>query len=325
MDAMQRHTVMSDFPQFLIQRVGKEHVWVLDSSSDLRSKTTDYYTQQQGYYWLDPDGRSHGFDGRPNAHLNHHTASSRYVPNVRARDGRTKANCYLGARRGNTLYQTGGGVPTIALAAAGPANYSAGLGNREFLLHAITDRRFRGPQRKADENWYGNRYYWSTEVVAKGDGSPLLPDVWDLLVGYNRALRDFLDWSTWRLGGHYDHTRRKIDLKVGQGNPYSVGLLQDIIEESLPVPPPDGDEEWRMEVKYGDGFKASRERQPSVAAFQGALKLRGFRDSNSQSKDGVDGMYGRGTERACRQFQAKMGLPVTGIGDVKTRKFAETW
>ncbi len=337
---MRRHTVMSEFPEFLKERVGHSHVWVLTSQQDLRDNSRDFYTQQQNYFWRDADNVSHGYFGEPNAHLNHHTASSGYTPNVRNSSGKTKANAYLGALRDGRLYQFADssgreGVPVVALAAAGPANYSAGSGNKEFLTFAVNDRRFHGPQRNADEypKWYGNRFYWNTEVIARGDGSPLLPDVWDLLVEYNRALKDFLNWSPWRLGVHYDHTRRKIDLKVEQGNPYSVGLLQDIINMSdapvpePPVDPPESPEgEWRMEVKYGDGFDSrSPERQPSVAAFQGALKLRNFKDDNSQAKDGVDGKFGRGTERACKAYQLSVGLPVTGIADMKTRSQCETW
>lgn len=321
---------MVGFADFLIERVGEEHVWLLDKGRDLYNGEFDWKVNKQGYYWVDENGRHYAYQGEPVGHHNHHTASSGYTPFVRNASGKTKANAWAGLRRGTRLYQFDGGVPTIALASAGPANYSAGAGNKEFLAYCATDRRFHGPQRNADDaGFYGNRHYWATEVIALGDGSPLADDMWDLLIEYNRALRDYLEWSTWRLGGHYDHTRRKIDLKVAQGNPYSVGLLQDLIENTQPTtppPPPPAGEHTMNTIQYGDGFRASREKQPTVKAAQIMLAAAGFADSNTQDNTcAADGLFGRGTEAAVKAFQGSKNLPQSGVVDADTWDALEGW
>lgn len=176
-------------------------------------------TNQQGYYWTDEDDRHDGYDGIANAHLNHHTASSAYTPYVKNEKGQTKCNVWGGLLRGSRLYQTGGGVPTLAIASAGPANYSAGSGVEALLQNFIVPRlRYIGKQTRSDDNpkWYGNRAYWNTEWVLDGTGGRLANDVWDLLIAYNEALSRLHDYPAWFNYGHGHHTRRKIDLRDGR-------------------------------------------------------------------------------------------------------------
>lgn len=80
-----------------------------------------------------------------------------------------------------------------------------------------------------------------------------------------------------------------------------------------------------VEVKYGDGFKASRDMQPAVAGWQGTMKLLGNPDLNSQEKDGIDGIFGSGTRSATKKTQAQIGVAVTGIADSATRVAAERY
>lgn len=179
-----------------------------------------WQTNEPGYYWTDPrDGRSFGYDGTAYGHLNHHTASSGYTPYVKNSNGQTKCNVWGGLLRGDRLYQEGGGIPTLAIASAGPADYSAGSGVRALLSdYLIPGIVFDGRQYQSDDSpkWYGNRSLWNTEWVLDGIGGQLDPDVWDLLIAYNAALCRLHDADDSWLAGHLQFTSRKIDLRDGR-------------------------------------------------------------------------------------------------------------
>lgn len=333
------HAVMAGLPQFLLDEgwLQPDEVWLLDSSYDHSGKGLDWTENEQGYYWVDDTGHHHGYTGEPEGHTLHHTASTGYTPNVKNSKEQTKANTYAGLRRGDRLYQSGGGQPCIAFASAGPADYSAGSGVKKLLTDFLAPGlRFIGKQTSNDDypKWYGNRYYWGTEVVLNGTGAVLDAGVRDLLVRFCAGMSVYLDRNAWFHFGHGQHSRRKIDLWDGRYSDMAetiftiqadvaVLLLTDTVPpvEPPPIEPPE--EYMYVEVEYTDGFNSNPEKRAAVAGFQGSMKIKGFDDDNSQSVDGVDGKYGRGTERACKAFQASVGLPVTGKGDMATRAAAE--
>ena len=208
---------------------------------------TGWKENQQGYYWVDANNQHHGYEGVPNGHIHHHTATSAYTPTVRNSLGRTKANIYIGIWRNGRLWSFGNGDPMVIIASGGPANYSAGSGRREVLTQfVVADVRFPGPQTQLDDSFFGNRYYINTEVIHPGDGSDLDADVWDLQVQTAAVITKHFDWSVWRNIGHLDHTRRKIDQRFGQGAPYTIRQHQREITAAMavqPPPPPPGEDE----------------------------------------------------------------------------------
>lgn len=266
------------------------NVWRLDG----------WETNEQGYYWLNQYGRHAYYEGIPLGHTNHHTASSRYVPFVKNSKGQTKANVFFGMRRGDTLYQSGGGVPTLAFCSAGPADYSAGANNAELIRSYLpNDRRFHGPQRKTDTpGFYGNRYVWATEIVGRGDGSPI--EGFDDLIVYNAVVSEYFEWSAWRNHGHYDLTRRKIDPNIQHG-PYSIARIQDEVQIELTT---GGDEMYAI----GPGHNLNGE-DISFVQYKllrlGFLTEQGFKDSN--------GKWTPVTATAVRNFQGARGHFVDGI------------
>ena len=253
------HVVMAGFADALRVWGLGEFLWELDASFDLAGNGNSWKTNEQnkagvgqsvgGYYWTYLDDTHDGFNGRPNVHHNHHTATSGFTPYIKNSSGQTKANVWAGMRRGDRLYQFDGGVPTICLASAGPADYSAGNGRRDFMELVTDGDRFSGPQTLPDTGFFGNRYSWNTEWVALGDGSPVDEELWNLMVEYNACLADYLSWTPWQNGGHYDHTKRKIDLWVQHG-PYSVSTLQDEVAKregsSMAI--------WSLPMHQGDGI-----------------------------------------------------------------------
>lgn len=226
---MNEHTVMAQLPQHLAA-AGVPFI-----------ELDGWKTNQQGYFWVKPTGFHLQYDGQPNGHIVHHTASRAYTPYVKNRVGQTKANVWMGLWNGSRLYfeeQDAGFVePMIVLSSAGPANFSAGAGKFEVLEQYVDkDLRFLGPQKQRDDDpkFWGNRYYWNTEVVHPGHGQPLHDGVYELLVAYCEVVTNFLNWSPWRTIGHYDHTRRKIDPRFAQGAPYTIADIQNqIAEQSL--------------------------------------------------------------------------------------------
>jgi len=293
---------------------------------------------QRGYYWTDVDtGRHNGYDGVANGHLNHHTASSAYTPYVKNTSGQTKATMWLGVLDGNRLYQNRPtGVPTIVLASAGPANYSAGRGVKDYIKK-LKNSKSALKQLKRDDypRFYGNRYVLNTEVVCDGVGGKINDDSWDLLILYNAAISRLHDATEHFNGFHQGFTTRKIDFREGHYANASMTIEQMWLEIALvlgdepelpvkpPIEPPTGAVMY-VEVEYTDGFNSNPKKRAAVKGFQGAMNEKGFVDDNTtDNKCALDGKFGRGTERACKAFQASVGLPVTGKGDKLTRQKAD--
>ncbi len=235
-------------------------LWLPDALHDAGipfAELTGWKANQPRYYWTDTDDTNDGYRGVPVGWMWHHTATAGFHPVVKDDAGRTKANLWMGLARGNRLYEAGGGPPTVVLASSGPGNFTAGTGKRWVLdSYVAEDDRFHGPQRQPDDvpKWYGNRYYGATETVHRGNGSPMHPGVWEMQVQVAAILCRHFDWSPWRHIGHLDHTRRKVDPRVDQGAPYSIGLMQDQVAALLsppPPPPPGGFMGWTM--REGDG------------------------------------------------------------------------
>ena len=295
---------------------------------------TGWKSNQQGYYWVDANGKHFGYLGVPVGAMWHHTATTAYTPSVKGATGRTVANIYIGIWRTGRLWSFGGGEPMIVLASGGPANYSSGKGRREVLTQYVAkDKRFPGPQHQADDEnprFYGNRYYVNTEVIHPGDGSALLPAVWDLQVETAAILSKRFGWSEFRNIAHEDHTARKIDQKFAQGAPYTIFQQQQDIKTAMeepapPPPPPTGEYEMRT-IGLWSGYqsKGKKDERPSVIAAQGMLAYHGHADK--RSVDGAcasDGWFGPGTVTATKSFQLARGLTPDGVIGDKTWKQLE--
>jgi hypothetical protein len=148
--ASSKHTAMLAIPELC--RTAGLNVKVLDG----------WEYNKQGYFWVDSNGRHHGYGGEPNGHIHHHTASPQYTPNVVA-NGKTKANMYAGLARPGTdrLFSTGGGIPVVVFASSGPANFGNGPGWKSVVTdYVCKDREFPGPLRKlpGSNPDTGNRY-----------------------------------------------------------------------------------------------------------------------------------------------------------------------
>ncbi len=311
----------------LEEGIPSEQIWELDGWKE----------NQRSYYWTDiHTNRHNGYDGVANGHLNHHTASSSYVPYVKSSTGKTKATAFLGVRDGNRLYQNRlSGVPTIALTSAGPANYSAGSGVKDYIKKLdASEAALKQLNRDDDPKFYGNRYVLNTEIVCDGVGGKINEDSWDLLMLYNAALSRLHDADEHWNGFHAGFTRRKIDYRDGRyaNAPMTIEQMWVEIAHILgndpvipPEPPTQGEHDMNT-VKYSDGFRASREKQATVKALQIMLADRNFADDNTQ--DGTcaaDGMFGRGTERSVKAFQGSKGLSQSGICDAATWDALEGW
>jgi hypothetical protein len=204
-----RHTFYADnlVDALLEEGIPAAQIWELDG----------WKLNQQGYYWTDiHNDQHHGYDGVANGHLNHHTASKAYTPYV-VSNGKTKATVWAGLRVGGRLYQDGGGVPTITIASAGPANYSAGSGVRDYIkqLDASVEV-LRQTNSDDSPKFYGNRYVLNTEIVCDGVGGWISSDMWDLLALYNAALSRLHDAGHAFNGFHQGFTKRKIDYRDGR-------------------------------------------------------------------------------------------------------------
>lgn len=220
-------------PALLEEGIPAEQIWELDGWKD----------NEPGYYWTDPaTGRAYGYDGYAAGHLYHHTASTGYTPYVKNSNGQTKANVWAGMRRGDRLYQTGGGVPTLAIASAGPADYSSGSGVRDYVLELSRSIRA-GRQTSSDDSpkWYGNRHVLNTEVVCDGIGGRVDQPMWDLLIVYGAALARLHDAGEAWNGFHQGFTSRKIDYRDGRyaNATQTIEALWDGIAVKLGSPPVD--------------------------------------------------------------------------------------
>lgn len=225
-----QHTFYANYlvDALLEEGIPNSQIWLLDGWKE----------NQQGYYWTDiHTDQHHGYDGVASGHLNHHTASVAYTPYVRNSKGQTKANVWVGKRPPGSgrLYQNCDGVPTLAVASAGPANYSAGAGVRDYIkaLNASTEAL---KQTKPDDTptFYGNRYVWNTEIVCNGVGGMIDQDTWDLLIVYNTALSRLHDAGPAFNGFHAGFTRRKIDYRDGRFGTASL-TIQQMWREIQPV------------------------------------------------------------------------------------------
>lgn len=282
--------------------------------------------QPAGYYWTDETSHHHAYRGDPVGWVWHHTASTHYTPYVKNAKGQTKANLWMGLWRDGALYATGSGTPTVVFASGGPANYSSGAGRREVLTDYVArDGRFPGPQRSDDtDGFFGNRHYGTTETVHPGDGSSLDEGVWELQLVVAELMSRHYNWSAWRHIGHLDHTHRKIDPRFAQGAPYTIGLMQETLaarlatEIELDSTKPTTEAPMRT-VRFGDGREEAPD--PVVRAAQIMLLHHGFRDVYTLDEVfGADGVFREGTRAATEQFQAAVGIPVTGEVDALTWK-----
>lgn len=325
---MSRHTFYADnlVDALLEEGIPAAQIWELNGWKD----------NEQRYYWTDiHTNQHHGYDGVANGHLNHHTASRSYTPYVKNPSGQTKATAWLGIRDGGRLYQNRNtGIPTIALASAGPADYSAGLGVRDYIKKLDASTEALRQMKRDDYRFYGNRYVLNTEIVCDGVGGSIDDDSWDLLMVYNAALSRLHDAGPAWNGFHQGFTGRKIDFRDGRFVNASLTIGQMWVEIAATLaktevrssaPEPEEEENMYIEVKYGDGFRASRQMKPAVAGWQGTTKLLGNPDGNSGSASGVDGIFGNGTKAATKKTQALIGVPVTGVADKDTRLKAERY
>jgi peptidoglycan hydrolase-like protein with peptidoglycan-binding domain len=289
---------------------------------------------EQGYYWVQPNGTHTKYTGYPSAHLVHHTASSSYKPYVKNSSGQTKANVWVGLWDGTRLHvDHPTAEPMLVLASAGPADYSSGKGVKALLTdYMITDKRFKGPQPATDDypRWYGNRYYWNTEVVHPGYGETLNSGVYDALIGYCNMLSDKMGWSIWRNAGHYDHTRRKVDPRFGQGYPYSIARIQDDALLWTPTgptpppvePPPEDDEMILPDLPPYAGYNSHgmTNLRENVKIMQRELNGQGYPDPRTidPTPCAADGYHGPGSQEALNGFKGDKGLPKDGVCDDET-------
>jgi len=284
------------------------------------------------YYWREADKE-------PAGHMHHHTAGTSYSPPK----GPDKANGFAGLsfEGSDRLYQEryeGFGYEAVyTIANAYPAPISSGAGDKNVLVKVRAGLEVRGRQGPDTPKWYGNTHYWNTEWVLNGIGAPIDQEVWDMMVLVCQVQNDLMGWTPFKHISHGHHTRRKVDLWGGQfastnktGFDNTLAVLREDMAGDFVIPPPieppiEPPEEDYMyvEVEYSDGFNSNPKKRAAVAGFQGALKIKGFADDNSQAEDGCDGKYGNGTKRACEGFQRSVGLPVTGKGDKATRAAAE--
>ena len=164
-------------------------------------------TPQSPYLWADPDGGLSTHATAPSAFMVHHSASSAATIPTAAT---SKGNAWAGLWRDGKLYQSGGGIPTVALASAGPARISAGYGYWPAL--ELVHNGVRPPWRAQgpDGDRAGNRYAFSVETVHRGDGSQLDEGVFEVLVTLGVALEELVGRGPMTLG-HVSWSQRKID------------------------------------------------------------------------------------------------------------------
>ncbi|KKK59731.1 hypothetical protein LCGC14_3031470, partial [marine sediment metagenome] len=136
-------------------------------------------------------------------------------------------------------------------------------------------------------------------VFHPGDGSSLMPTIWDLQVETAAVISKHFGWSQWRNIAHQDHTRRKVDQRFAQGAPYTIRQHQaDIrlaMEEPPPPPPPVAPPPTPIAappaVQALLTFNPCLE--PNVLAVCAAQRALGVT---------VDGKYGSGTATAARSL-----------------------
>ena len=312
---MAEHVVMAQLASWL-QEAGLPYI-----------ELNGWKENEQRYYWVKPNGMHVQYDGQPNGHIVHHTASSAYTPYVKNSRGQTKANVWLGLQGGDRLYHeqdsNGNRIPLLVLASAGPADYSSGSGVKAVLDNFVMmDAKMEGHQKASDDDpkWYGNRFYWNTEVIHPGYSQPLDSDVYDVLVAYCAVLSDKMGWSVYRNIAHAQHSRRKVDPRFEQGAPYTISDIQTkalLYQDDVPLPNPvEGDYMAKLPTLIKtDGFNSTGNRnQRHVRILQSALAIDGYIASNTFDDDHKpDGKFGNGTEAALKAWQTAVGLPQDGV------------
>ena len=230
---MTDHTALADLPQKL-------------TSLGLNVEVADGYDEGQGnYLWTDPDTGQGSYDNPPSGYMVHHTAGSSATPPPH---DTSKAGAWIGLKRGDRLYQEGGGIPTVYLASAGPARVSSGYGYRPALWDfTFQDERAPWDALGPDTDTAANRYTFNVETVHRGDGSDIDPGVWEHVVGLGVGLHQMFGWTE-RTLGHLSWSQRKIDPRWSVGLPNDGNAciidVQDTIKARLgdemppDVPPP---------------------------------------------------------------------------------------
>ncbi len=171
-------------------------------------------------------------DSEPYAHMWHHTATAAYTPN------REKANAWAGLSidGSDRLYQEdydGEAEAVYVFANLYPAPISSGAGDVGVLEQIQTGSEVTGRQGPDTSGWYGNRYYWNTEVVLNGIGAPVDPKVWAMLIIVAQEQNELMGWTRVNHIAHAHHTRRKIDLYDARFKDFDETLLmlRDAIDE----------------------------------------------------------------------------------------------
>lgn len=204
------HTALLDLPTIL-----ESYGFAVDVGEDWdQGQCFDQYH----YRWTDPHTGVGSHAEKPHAYMVHHTGGSAATPPDHQI---SKANGWLGLKRGDRLYQSGEGVPTLYLATAGPSRYSSGYGYMPSAWD-YTFKQLRAPAHAEgpDGPIALNRYAFNLEVVHEGDGSAIDPDVWEYVVVLGMVLEDMFDLKEMCLG-HTSWTQRKVDPR------WSVGLPHD--------------------------------------------------------------------------------------------------
>lgn len=207
-------------------------LWLPDALRDLGANVVElegWRAAQGNYLWTVPESGFGAFDVDPSCYMIHHTATEAATPVVVSSSGTwSKANVWAGLRRGDRLYQTGGGDPTVVFTSAGPARVSSGYGHWPTALEVFDDIRVPWRQTSPDTDYALNRYAFNVETVALGNGSDIDPGVEELLVQMGALLSVRYGWSPWRTIGHVTWSRRKID-PYWNGQEDRIVTIQDRI------------------------------------------------------------------------------------------------
>jgi hypothetical protein len=274
---------------------------------------------QPGYYFYRNGFSTGTVSSPPQTFYFHHTASAAYTPNISA-NGKSKANIYLGLARPGTarLYSTGSGAARAVFCVGGAANYGNGAMDKDMWNRYVSkDLVVPGPMRSwgGKDNGYANRLGIGMEIVHKGDGSPLAPDVFELACRLGAVAEQVFGWkkNQSHLVGHEDSTTRKIDPKFAQGSPYTMGAIRARVAAihggtAPPIDSPQEDDVPWLPIKSGWGMGEESEWRSVVAFMQRLLNAQPAVDPKVKT----DGQYGSKTETALIQVFGGTGKQVTG-------------
>ncbi len=216
---MNEHTALENLPAIL-------------NEMGFNVRITYPWLEGQGeYLWTDPWTEVGSYENPPSAYMVHHTGGVAATPPP---SDISKANAWIGLERGDRLYASGGGVPTIVLSSAGPCRISSGYGYRP----AAWDYTFKGTRAPwkaegldSEPKIALNRYAFNMEAVHPGNGSPLDDGVWDAVVGLGVALHNIFGWTEGTIS-HRGWTLRKID-PYWNGDYQAIIAIQDAIAAQL--------------------------------------------------------------------------------------------